>query len=99
MSDFFCKLVAPRPTFALDMTDAEKQLMQEHAVYWRGGVQKGNVIVFGLVFDPTGPYGIGIVRFDTQAEARSFTDSDPTIKSNSGFRFEVYPMPMGAVTA
>ncbi len=97
MSDFFCKLVAPRPTFTLDMSAEERQLMAEHAVYWRAGLQNGNVIVYGMVLDPSGPFGMGVLRFDTATQAREFTDNDPTIKANAGFRFEVYPMPMGAV--
>ena len=33
---------------------------------------------------------------DAQA-AQAFTDNDPTIRSGQGFRFEVHPMPSGAV--
>ena len=34
MKYFFCKLTPPRPTFAADMTDAERQLMHQHVAYW-----------------------------------------------------------------
>ena len=34
MKYFFCKLTPPRPTFAIDMTDAERQLMHQHVAYW-----------------------------------------------------------------
>jgi uncharacterized protein len=34
MRYFFCKLTPPRPTFAADMTDAERQLMRQHVAYW-----------------------------------------------------------------
>ena len=97
MADFFFKLTGPRPTFVADMTPEERVLMQQHGVYWREGLQRGNVLVFGLVADPSGPYGMGIVRFTTEAEARSFADGDPTIQSNQGFRIDISPMPMGAV--
>jgi hypothetical protein len=36
MPHFFLKLIGPRPTFALDMNDAEKQVMQGHFRYWKG---------------------------------------------------------------
>ena len=95
--NFFCKLLPPRPTFAMDMTEAEMRLMQEHAAYWTDAVARGSVITFGFVADPSGPFGMGVVEFGSEAEARAFTDGDPTIRSGQGFAFEIHPMPMGAV--
>ena len=95
---FFCKLVPPRPTFALDMSPDERRLLEEHVVYWRAGLAAGSVLIFGLVGDPEGAYGIGVIDFPTEAEARTFTDGDPTIRSGQGFHFAVAPMPYGAVT-
>lgn len=97
--DFFCKLLPPRPSFAQDMTPDEMQIMQAHVVYWREALARGNVVAFGMVADPRGAFGIGIVRFETEADARAFTDEDPTIRSAAGFRFEIAPMPRGVVTA
>jgi hypothetical protein len=97
MNAFFCKLIAPRPSFAQDMSPAEAQLMKDHGAYWREAMARGNVVSFGLVADPAGAYGIGIVEFEDAAAARSFTDGDPTILSQRGFRFEIQPMPFGAV--
>ncbi|HEU4562806.1 MAG TPA: YciI family protein [Longimicrobium sp.] len=95
--NFFCKLVAPRADFVQTMTPAEGQLMQEHGAYWREWLAKGHVIAFGLVGDPRRAFGIGIVEFDNEEEARAFTDGDPTIESGQGFAFEVLPMPFGVV--
>ena len=97
MADFFCRLIPPRPSFASDMTEQEAKLMQKHAVYWKSWMAKGCVIAFGFVGDPGGAYGVGIVAFPDDAAARSFTDSDPVIAANAGFRYEVLPMPLGAV--
>jgi len=94
---FFCKLIPPRPTFAHDMSEADAKLMQEHAVYWRGGMEKGQVVTFGLVADPKGAYGIGIVEVETDADVQALTMNDPTIRANLGFTFEVYSMSRGAV--
>ena len=94
--DFFCKLHPPRPTFAHDMTDVERQLMQAHADYWQEWMSKGNVVTFGLVGDPAGPYGVGVVQFDGPDAARAFADGDPTITAGVGFRLDVHPMPLGA---
>jgi len=96
---FFCKLRGPRADFAQTMTAAEAGLMQQHSVYWRNGIEAGHVIAFGLVADPRGAFGMGIVTFDSDDEARAFTDADPSILSGRGFSFEIAPMPMGVVTA
>jgi uncharacterized protein len=96
MRAFFCKLIAPRPTFAQDMSAEEAALMQEHAVYWRDWMVKGRVVTFGLVADPAGAYGIAVLEVDDEAAVRSLTANDPTIRSGRGFRFDVYPMPLGA---
>jgi len=62
MPHFFLKLIAPRPTFATDMNDAEKKMMQEHFLYWKVRQDKGDVLVFGPVMDPAGPYGMALSR-------------------------------------
>ena len=97
--NFFCKLLPPRPTFAHDMTEAEGALMQEHAGYWQEWMARGNIIAFGVVADPNGVYGAGMVEFDTLDDVQAFTDADPTIRSQSGFSFEIHPMPFGVVRA
>jgi uncharacterized protein YciI len=96
---YFCKLLAPRPDFVQTITPDEMQLMQQHAVHWNQGIADGHVVAFGLVADPRGAFGIGIVNFDGEAEVRAFTDADPTIQSGRGFAFEVAPMPMGVTRA
>ena len=95
MAAFFCKLLPPRQTFALDMTAEEGALMQAHGEYWTQGIERGHAVVFGLVGDPAGPYGIGIVEFEDKRAAQRYTDNDPVIMSNRGFRYEVLPMPFG----
>lgn len=79
------------------MSPEEAEIMKEHAVYWRGFLEKGNVIAFGLVADSAGPFGVGLVEFDDIDQARAFTDKDPTVKSGRGFSFDLLPMPMGIV--
>jgi uncharacterized protein YciI len=95
--NFFCRLIAPRPTFTQDMSADEARVMQEHAAYWKEWMARGHVLGFGLVADPAGAYGMGVVDFESAAEARAFADGDPTIRSGRGFAMEVHPMPMGFV--
>ena len=94
---FFCKLNPPRATFVQDMTEGERKVMQEHAVYWRGLMDQGKVVTFGFVADPSGGFGIGVIEVADQAEAQRLTDNDPTILSRRGFFFDVFLMPRGAV--
>jgi uncharacterized protein len=92
MPHFFFKLIAPRPSFAMDMTDDEKAIMAEHLGYWKAKLEAGEVVVFGPVMDPKGPFGAGVVAAADEAAARAFADGDPAIKSKRGFACEIYPM-------
>src|SRR5437016_1968619 len=92
MPHYFLKLVAPRPSFAMDMNEAEKKIMQEHFLYWKGRQYKGEVLVFGPVLDPAGPYGMGIIEASDEAGARAFAAGDPAMKANCGFNCEIHPM-------
>ena len=97
MKTYFCRLISPRPTFAQDLTGDEAKLMQAHAAYWKGWMDKGWVVAFGLVADPAGPYGIGIVEVENAADVLGLTRDDPAIRADRGFRYEVHPMPRGAI--
>jgi uncharacterized protein YciI len=92
MPHFFVKLVAPRPSFAIDMNDAEKKMMHEHFLYWKGRQERGEVVVFGPVQDPAGSYGMGVIEAADEASARAFTAADPAIKADCGFTCEIHPM-------
>ena len=97
MKTFFCKLIPPRPTFAQDMSESEVKLMREHAAYWKLRMDNGKVVAFGLVGDSSGPYGIAIIEVETDAEADGLTSRDPVILAHRGFKYEIFPMPRGAV--
>ena len=90
---FLIKLVPPRPSFALDMTEEEKQLMQEHVAYWTGLANAGVALLFGPVLDPAGSYGIGIVAVENEEDLKPLTTNDPVAKSGHQFRHEAYAMP------
>lgn len=97
MNTFFCKLVPPRPTFSQDVTEAEREIMREHAAYWQRCLEAGHVVAFGLVADPAGAFGMGIIEVADEDEARRLTAEDPAILSGRGFRYEIHPMPRGAI--
>jgi len=89
-----CKLIPPRPTFAQDMTEVERKIMQEHVVYWKDLSDRRIAIIFGPVLDPKGTWGIAIIGVASEPEAHILVRYDPAIQA--GFTFEVYPMP-GAI--
>ena len=93
MNTFFCKLTPPRPTFAADMSEGERNVMREHAAYWKSSMDEGRVVVFGPVDDPNGTYGMGIIEAGDTADAIRFMSNDPAIKSGLGFTYNVHPMP------
>jgi len=97
MSYFVYKLVAPRPTFAQTMTDAEAALMQRHGAYWIDLVGRGIVIVFGPVADPKGTWGLAVIEADNESHAHTYGENDPATKADVGFQFEVYRMPQATL--
>jgi len=92
MPYFFLKLIPPRPTFAMDMNADEKAMMAKHVAHWKSKLDRGEVVVFGPVLDPKGPYGAGVVAAADETAARAFADADPAIEANCGFVCEIYPM-------
>jgi len=95
---FYCKLVPPRPSFAQDMSPDEAKAMQAHGAYWRKLLEGGQVIVFGLVGDPRGAFGVGIIEVSDPNDVKRMTDEDPAILAGHGHHYEIHPMPFGAVS-
>ena len=83
MGVYVFRLMAPRPTFALDMTDAERQIMDRHAAYWQPLVDAGRMVVFGPVLDGTGSWGLGVVEADDEDEVRQFASGDPVVTTGT----------------
>lgn len=92
MMGFVFRLIPPRPTFALDMTQGERTMMAAHVAYWADLAKDGHALAFGPVADPAGPYGIGVVLADDQAGAEAIRDHDPALLANCGFHTEIAPM-------
>jgi uncharacterized protein YciI len=89
---FVYRLIAPRPTFALDMSDDERATLAEHGRYWKSLMEDGKAVAFGPVNDPAGSYGLGLLIADDIAEAEALRDADPAILAPHGLRAEIAPM-------
>jgi len=86
---FALYLLPCRPDFAFTMTDEERAIMTQHIAYWTDKMNKGQVVVFGPVFDPKAPYGLGVVEVDNEDEIKEFIEHDPASRLN---RYEYFPM-------
>src|SRR5262249_38126209 len=91
-SFYLLRLLAPRPTFMLGMTDEEREIMGRHAASWSELLAQGTAIVFGPVADPKGGWGVSIVRVPNEAAVHTLRDGDPVIQSGRGFSYEILPM-------
>ena len=89
---FLIKLIPPRPSFAQDMTDEERQLMRRHVAYWTGLVASGIALLFGPVAAPSGGYGIGIVEVE-EDQVAVLIANDPVTTSGRQFKHEAHFMP------
>jgi hypothetical protein len=90
----FVRTDNPRPTFHLDMTDAERRVMESHVAYWSEQARIGVAIIFGPVADPAGVYGIGVYRVDDEEHMTRLLASDPARELLS---YEVFEMPRAVV--
>jgi uncharacterized protein YciI len=83
MTTYVFRLKAPRPTFALDLTDEEREIMGRHAAHWQPYIDAGRMVVFGPVLDSTGSWGLGVVQAEDEEEIRAFAASDPAVTSGT----------------
>ena len=84
MNTFVLRLKAPRPTFALDMSDEERDIMARHAAYWQPWIDSGQMVVFGPILDTTGSWGLGVVEAEDEDELRRFAAADPVVTTGTG---------------
>lgn len=83
MTTFVFRLIAPRPTFALDMTPEEQEIMGRHAAHWQPWIDSGQMVVFGPVLDETGSWGLGVVEAQDEDELRAHAAGDPVVTTGT----------------
>ena len=96
MATFVFRLESPRPTFALDMSDEEREIMGRHAAYWQPYIDSGQMVIFGPVLEATGSWGLGVVEADDEEKLRAFAAGDPVVTTGTA-AMEVGRMPQGFV--
>jgi uncharacterized protein YciI len=95
---FFCRLIPPRPTFATDMNEQERAVMQQHVAYFTEHFNAGKVLIFGPVLSATGAFGMGVLEMTDESEVHQFFADDPSVKSGLN-TYDVSPMRVGAARA
>jgi uncharacterized protein len=83
MTTFVFRLIAPRPTFALDMTEEERAIMGRHAAHWQPLIDAGRMVVFGPILDDTGSWGLGVIEAEDEDELRAFAAGDPVVTTGT----------------
>jgi uncharacterized protein YciI len=83
MTTFIFRLIAPRPTFALDMTPEEQEVMGRHAAHWQPWIDSGQMVVFGPVLDETGSWGLGVVEVEDEDKLRAHAAGDPVVTTGT----------------
>jgi uncharacterized protein len=98
MATFVFRLINPRPTFAHDMSDEERDIMARHAAHWKPYLDSGQMVAFGPIVDGTGSWGLGVVDAEDEEELRSHAGKDPVVTTGTG-RIELGKMLFGYVRA
>ena len=98
MATFVLRLIAPRPTFALDITDAEREIMGRHGAYWKPYLDAGKMVVFGPVLTDAdgGSFGLAVVEAEDEDEIRAFAAGDPVVTTGTA-HYEFGQMAAGFV--
>jgi uncharacterized protein len=83
MPTFVLRLIAPRPAFAQTLSDAELEIMGQHAAHWRPYVERGDMVIFGPVLTDDDSYGLAVVETDDEQGLRDFAAQDPVVTSGT----------------
>lgn len=88
---FMLKSTPPRTTFHQDMTEDERNIMQEHISYWMDKQNQGIALVFGPVLNPLAPHGLAIIEVENEEQVPKFITEDPAVVAGI-MSTEFYPM-------
>ena len=68
--------------------------MGDHAAYWTGLFEEGSVVVFGVVVEQAGAWGLAVVEAEDEDEVRALASDDPAVKTHlCAFDIGVMPSP------
>jgi uncharacterized protein len=88
MPAFVLRLKAPRPRFAQTLTEAEREIMGQHAAHWRPYLEAGQMVAFGPVLTDDDSYGLAVVEAEDEETLREFAAEDPVVTTGTA-EFEI----------
>lgn len=83
MTTFVVRLQPSRPTFAIDMTDQERDVMGRHAAHWQPKIDSGQMVVFGPILDGSGSWGLAVIESEDEGELRALAEMDPVVTTRT----------------
>jgi len=78
------------------MTPQEAGIMKAHAEFCRTLLDDGRAVIFGPVADPAGFWGLGILQLPEGENPQEVMASDPVVKADAGFAYNILPMMQAA---
>ena len=96
MTTFVLRLKGNRPRFAQTLTDAERDIMRQHAQHWSPYLERGDLVVFGPILTDDDSYGLAVIEADDETVLREHAAQDPVVTSGTG-SFEFGQMGTGHV--
>ncbi len=79
---YLFKLIPPRPTFPVDMSAAEGEVMEAHFGYWAAAIAERKAVAYGPVMDRRAPTASPSSRWLTRPRPRA--SSAATRRSSRG---------------
>jgi uncharacterized protein len=78
----FVGMIRPtRPGFVDDPTPEEIHIMGVHFEYLKKAMEAGTLLMAGPCIAGADTFGLIILRYETEAEARAFLEADPSVVS------------------
>ncbi len=78
---FLIRIQPVRATFVVDATKEEENIMGDHFQYLKKLTAEGKVVLAGPSINGEKTFGLIVVETDTEAEARSIMENDPSYKA------------------
>ena len=76
----FVGIIRPtRSGFVDDPTPDEQRIMRDHFQYLKTALEDGRLLMAGPCIAGEDTFGIMVLRMESEAEARTFMDSDPSV--------------------
>jgi uncharacterized protein YciI len=91
MQTFFVRIHPARANFLSSIGESERDVMGQHAEYWRGELAKHRLIIAGPVPIEPGTFGVLILRAAGEKEAERMVQQDPSVAAGVT-NYEIYPL-------